>query len=85
MTVEELKTEANKLGYNIIKKPTPKERYLSCICGRNAREHWTGMKSETLTCMGCGLSVSGKPSELRRLWNNKIKELTNENAKKAVD
>ena len=34
MTVEELKIEANKLGYNIIKKPEPKEKKLPCICGR---------------------------------------------------
>ena len=60
MTVEELKKEAAKLGYNLIKKP-PREHYLPCICGCRQREHWIDLtNTEVLKCKRCGLAVIGK-------------------------
>ena len=33
MTLEELKAEAEKLGYNVVKKPVKTGRKLACVCG----------------------------------------------------
>ena len=74
MTLEELKAEAAKLGYKLIKQ-TPMEHYLPCICGCRQKRHWhdTATHEETLACRHCNLSVTGKPSETRRLWNEMIR------------
>lgn len=80
MTVEELKEEAKKLGYNIIKiKKT--ERLLPCTCGNNRREHWhginikSGMPYEILKCTKCGKEVKGdSKDDAIKKWNEMIKK-----------
>lgn len=39
MTIEELRAEAKKLGYNLI-PINKKEKLLPCTCGCKRREHW---------------------------------------------
>lgn len=74
-TIEELKKEANRLGYNIIKK---KERIklLPCICGCNKRTHWYKIQYRGLRCTKCGLEaavrVEESESALKKEWNHKV-------------
>lgn len=73
MTVEELKEEANKLGYNIVKKP---ERYIPCKCGTNSR-HWIWKDGfQGLRCSKCGFEVISHDN--RRVNQNKMRELWND-------
>jgi len=75
MTVEELRTEAAKLGYDIVKR---QQRFLPCICGYNRRTHKQGgFTNETiLKCKKCGFEVRGNgfvPLGARpKLWNDVI-------------
>ena len=77
MTVEELKEEANKLGYNIIKKP---ERYIPCKCGANSR-HWMWKDHlPGLKCSKCGFTVFAhnnkvNENQMRKIWNNTLREV----------
>ena len=80
MTYEELKIEAAKLGYSLVKF-TKREKLLPCVCGRNKRSHWYGYKDGkeyyTLMC-SCGMSATGYTElEVRHNWNEMIKELNN--------
>lgn len=85
MTIEELKEEAKKLGYTVVKIPK-KEKLLPCTCGNNRREHWhrvsiqSGMSYEILKCSKCGREATGENErEARHNWNEMIRR---ENAKK---
>ena len=76
MTIEELKTEAKKYGYHLI-KDRPYVRFKPCTCGCNTREHiskWTGVESLTiLRCTRCGREVCGKDeTEAKLNWNAMI-------------
>lgn len=80
MTIEELKEEAKKLGYTVVKIPK-KEALLPCTCGNNRREHWnrveikSGRVYEVLKCSKCGKSVEGLTErEARHNWNEMIKK-----------
>lgn len=74
MTVEELKEEAKKLGYNLI--PIRKyEKLIPCVCGCNRRDHFYGWKNGedivTLRCKRCGKEAPGRnEADARRNWNN---------------
>ena len=82
MTVEELKVEAAKLGYSIIKRT---ENFLPCICGHNKRTHGCIVVNkeadkqilfDTLTCKKCGFTVRYK-SRLtypKDAWNDAIRK-----------
>ena len=76
MTVEELRTEAAKLGSDLIKRP---QRFLPCICGHNRRTHGGGYLYGTLLkCKNCGFEVRGNgfvPLGARpKLWNDAIRK-----------
>lgn len=87
MTVEELKVEAAKLGYYLIKKP---DKYIPCTCGANSRRfRWINNKP-TLTCSGCGYRftpdkefttnhIHGVISKMRDLWNAEMIKKEEEN------
>ena len=83
MTVEELKKEAAKLGYNIIKKQEY-IRFKPCICGCNQRKRWYGINSYETTvffkCKNCGLtSPKGSDEKEAKLnWNKMIEEKEND-------
>lgn len=76
MTVEELKIEANKLGYNIIKKNI-KPKILPCVCGCKRREHWSNSveNTRTLICKRCHKKIIGKNEiDVINNWNKEICE-----------
>lgn len=82
--VEELKVEAEKLGYKLVKYQ-PYERLLPCICGCKARRTWyihnnnieDNIKFE---CSRCGRYVTGKNKKEAKInWNKMIREKTNGN------
>lgn len=76
MTFEELKAEATRQGYNLVKMK-PKERFLPCTCGCNQRTHWfsTVYDSITLECKRCEFKVSGKSeADAKRNWNIEIRK-----------
>lgn len=80
MTVEELKKEAAKLGYNIIKKQKY-IRFNPCVCGCNRREHWYGYgQTKFFRCKNCGLkSPEGSNEKEAKLnWNKMIEEKQND-------
>lgn len=77
MTVEELKAEAKKLGYNIIKIPE-KVKKLNCVCGASSRlvKSWylSGYGAESglfFRCKKCGREsdVAKKETEAIKNWN----------------
>lgn len=77
MNLEELKAEAAKLGYNLVKKQT----YITlspCTCGKKKPCEWfcTGENRGTsfYKCDNCGLSApSAKTNrEARENWNKLV-------------
>ena len=79
MTVEELKSEAKKIGYKLIKDTKP-PRLLPCICGYNKRTEWcdSAHRCVDLECKRCGLIASGKNrTEAILAWNALVKEQSN--------
>lgn len=74
MTLEELKIEASKLGYILVKHTTiPK--LLTCTCGHNRRTHWFNSKenTHTLVCKNCGKKVKGNSkTDAINNWNKII-------------
>ena len=80
MTVEELKSEAKRLGYKLIKDVRP-PKLLPCICGSNKRTEWwdSARCCVELECQRCGLIASGKNrTEAILAWNARVKELSND-------
>lgn len=78
MTVDELKIEAKKLGYNIIKISKQPEKLLPCICGRRRRGHWEsyhdGSWYKSLRCE-CGRRADGLTKvEVNKNWNDMIRK-----------
>ena len=78
MTLEELKAEAKRQGFNLmpIKK---KESLLPCTCGCKSREHWSrfedGIHYEGLRCKKCGKEAWGiGDNGARKAWNTLIRE-----------
>lgn len=80
MTVEELKKEAAKLGYSIIKKQEY-IRFKPCICGCNNRKHWYSYgNSVFFECTNCGLKspIGLDEKEAKLNWNKMIEEKQND-------
>lgn len=75
MTVEELKLEAAKLGYKLIKKQES-IKFLPCICGRNARHLWWDCDTQMCfyRCKYCGFKGNqGKTERKAKInWNKTI-------------
>ena len=71
MTFEELKAEAKRQGYNLIKK---KERIklLPCTCGNKRPELWFKYEGGYYRCQKCGNeSTCGfSKNEAKLNWNN---------------
>ena len=72
MTLDELKAEAKRRGYSLVKRPKT-EKYLPCICVKNRLESWYANEEDwsvKLVCYHCGLSVTGKnEKDAKRKWN----------------
>lgn len=77
MTLEELKAEANRLGYNLIKKQEP-VKLLPCICGYKYRSLWHDTKDGTcfLACDGCDFRGYKAKNKYRAkiAWNKAIED-----------
>jgi predicted RNA-binding Zn-ribbon protein involved in translation (DUF1610 family) len=70
MTIEELKTEAEKLGYRVVKK----EKYVSllpCPCGRKKPEKWYSFteNEDFYQCPNCGLKAPGAMTDKQARYN----------------
>lgn len=76
MTLEELKAEAKRQGYKLIKAKRP--RFERCLCGHNVHQ-WcsrTGME-QMVYCKHCGLEspwVKGGNAAVIEAWNAMILE-----------
>lgn len=81
MTVEELKAEAKKLGYKIIKVPEKIEK-LGCVCGASSRcvQQWYHFGTNTLffKCKKCGRKSKEAKTEAIKLWNEAVKNNSGE-------
>lgn len=76
MTFEELKEEAKRQGYNLVKKPT----YIplaKCTCGAklSVKAKWT-VYGHAYKCIKCGLeSIPAKTQKnAREYWNWEVKK-----------
>lgn len=85
MTFDELKKEAQRQGYSLIKRKEPIVRLLPCPCGRKHLSIWgslypsLGIKREYLVaCPKCGNGEDNewKPTEkeARELWNRTVEQ-----------
>lgn len=77
MKLEDLKTEADKLGYRLVPKRVS-IKLLPCICGCNRRRTWYTYGGQYYECKKCGKkSAVGKSCvEAKRLWNKMIEQET---------
>lgn len=79
MELEELKAEAEKLGYTIVKK-REYIRLKPCVCGHNRRSRWvvcgTGFSGYQYACNKCGFKGGTGSSEraARIAWNEAVEE-----------
>ena len=77
MELEELKAEAAKLGYNLVKKQ-PYIKLLPCTCGKKKPYEWfcigenRGMSC--YKCDNCGLTASAAKTnrQARENWNELV-------------
>jgi len=78
MTYKELKAEADKLGYVLLKRQE-KIKFLPCRCGHNRRSRQYFSREGTgyvrLICMKCGHKTGWAKGEdaARKLWNEEMK------------
>lgn len=79
MTLEELKREAKRQGYNLI--PAHKEKFLRCLCGANRHQYTSGPEGKFYSCKRCGLEAPPvvKDSDMIKAQNKMIKERMEEN------
>lgn len=74
MTREEIKAEAEKLGYKLVKHQ-PYERLLPCTCGCNRRKTVYYLNYQALVCTSCGKMAKGFSREqAKRNWNEMIRK-----------
>ena len=79
MTYEELKAEAKRQGYNLI-KAKPNIKMIPCICGRNSRSVWHSPEGYYLECRGCGKQsgIGVSERQAREMWNEMIADMRGE-------
>lgn len=74
LTLDELKAEAKRQGYKLIKdNPIPK--FNPCICGANHRTEWKNTRGAyCYECMECGRTSSWGDNrrEARENWNRMV-------------
>ena len=76
MTLDQLKAEAEKQGYKLVKKPDPLPRIHPCSCGRQKLQTWWEAgeyqgRGTFLKCPNCGKrgAVGKTERETRENWN----------------
>ena len=73
MTLQELKKEAKKQGYKLV-KDNPLPKLLPCKCGRKrmSKEYWSCGKTEKviIVCPSCNIYSEGSTErKARENWN----------------
>ena len=78
MNFEELKTEANALGYSLCKKITY-EKLSTCKCGSRRITSELGIRSKYYRCTKCGLKGNPAKTKYQAIanWNVAVKEAYN--------
>lgn len=74
MTLEELKAEAKRQGYKLIKAKRP--RFEPCLCGHNVHQWVSGPKGWAVYCKHCGLYgpwVKKSHNAVIVAWNEMIR------------
>lgn len=75
MDLGDLKIEADKLGYRLVKK-TEYVQFRPCICGAKAynREKWQSTDGIFFECNKCGLrsKPAKNETEARKNWNKLV-------------
>lgn len=77
MTFEELKAEAEKQGYSLMKKQPPLPKMEPCLCGRKRISIWQrrNPKEYRASCPNCGLGEedewSSTERRAREVWNER--------------
>lgn len=78
MTVNELREEAKKLGYGIIKLKN-KEKFEYCVCGHNRRRMTFNSTNNKVAyyCLNCNFTAPYGEDELdaRSKWNEAIRSI----------
>lgn len=78
MTFEELKAEAERHGYSLVKKQTPPPQMQPCLCGRKQIHIWHRSNPDEYlaTCPNCGFGEDGEwvssTRRAREIWNERI-------------
>ena len=75
MTLEELKAEAKRQGYKLIKAKRP--RFEVCLCGHNVHQWVSGLEGWMVYCKHCGLEspwAKKSYSAVIEAWNEMILE-----------
>ena len=74
MTLEELKAEAKRQGYKLIKAKTP--RFERCLCGHNVHQWCSGPEGWMVYCKHCGLNspwAAKNKTAVIEAWNEMIR------------
>ena len=75
MALQELKAEAKRQGYKLIRATRP--RFERCLCGHNVHQWVSGPKGWAVYCKHCGLQgpwVCGGDDKVIEAWNEMILE-----------
>lgn len=78
MDIEELKREADKLGYRLVKKPV---KLLKCTCGTKPVQWWLYDDTYCYECPNCDKKseIRKDPKDAKLEWNRMIeKEMEND-------
>lgn len=75
LTLQELKAEAKRQGYKLIKDENIK--FEPCLCGGTRREWWSGPEGVKVVCLRCGLESPWVPRSkgkngVKKVWNAMI-------------
>lgn len=78
MTLDELKREAERQGYSLVRKQPPLPKLQTCLCGRKLISIWHRCNPEEYraSCPKCGFGEenewSATPRRAREIWNESI-------------
>jgi len=75
MTLDELKAEAKRQGYKLI-KDNPMPKMLPCVCGSKHRTQWSRADGWYYECDGCGRKAKPGKTErkARENWNRMVND-----------